>query len=369
MNDESSSLLNRRQARFLIVDDEPANLKLLDKMLRAEGYEHLALVQDPREVLKTFELVGPDIILLDLNMPNLDGYAVLEALKAHARHDLPPVLVLTAQQGRDNRLRALEQGARDYLTKPFDRAELLARVRNLIEAHRLHRLVKDENEILEARVRERTRELRETRLQIVQRLGRAAEYRDNETGYHILRMSHTSALLARHLGWSFEDCELLLHASPMHDIGKIGIPDHILLKPGKLTPEEWEIMKTHATIGAHILEGDDSDVLTMAREIALSHHEKWDGTGYPRGLKGEEIPLAGRIVAMADVFDALTSERPYKQAWSVERALDYIRENRGRHFDPRIVDLFVKHLSEILVIRSRYAEPSDVRQPGGVSQT
>jgi putative two-component system response regulator len=182
-------------------------------------------------------------------------------------------------------------------------------------------------------------------------------------------MSHTSALLARHLGWSFEDCELLLHASPMHDIGKIGIPDHILLKPGKLTPEEWEIMKTHATIGAHILEGDDSDVLTMAREIALSHHEKWDGTGYPRGLKGEEIPLAGRIVAMADVFDALTSERPYKQAWSVERALDYIRENRGRHFDPRIVDLFVKHLSEILVIRSRYAEPSDVRQPGGVSQT
>jgi putative two-component system response regulator len=254
-------------------------------------------------------------------------------------------------------LRALDQGARDYLTKPFDRSELLARVRNLIEAHRLHKLVRDENALLEARVHERTRELRNTRLQIVQRLGRAAEYRDNETGYHILRMSHTSALLARSLGWDPGRCELLLHASPMHDIGKIGIPDHILLKPGKLSPEEWEIMKTHTTIGAHILEGDDSDVLTLAREIALTHHEKWDGTGYPQGLAADDIPVAGRIVAIADVFDALTSERPYKTAWGVDQAVDFLKHNSGAHFDPALIEVFIGRLPEVLAIRTRYAEP------------
>jgi putative two-component system response regulator len=192
---------------------------------------------------------------------------------------------------------------------------------------------------------------------VVQRLGRAAEYRDNETGFHILRMSHTTALLARHLGWDLEQCELLLHASPMHDIGKIGIPDSILLKPGVLDSAEWAIMKSHTLIGANILEGDGSELLTLAREIALTHHEKWDGSGYPNGLKGEAIPISGRMVAIADVFDALTSERPYKKAWSVEAALDYIRKNRGTHFDPNIVDLFLRLLPEILAIRARYAEP------------
>jgi len=357
MNSYPLQLINSKAARLLIVDDEPTNLKLLDKMLRAEGYENLTLIQDPREVLAAYERVAPDVILLDLNMPYLDGFAVLEQLKSLHHLNLPPVMVLTAQQGRENRLRALAEGARDYLTKPFDRSELLARVRNLIDAHQLHKLVKMENEVLESRVRERTRELRETRLQIVQRLGRAAEYRDNETGFHILRMSHTTALLARHLGWDQQQCELLLHASPMHDIGKIGIPDHILLKPGKLDPTEWEIMKTHTLIGANILEGDSSDLLTLAREIALTHHEKWDGSGYPKGLKGDAIPPSGRLVAIADVFDALTSERPYKNAWTVEASLDYIRENRGTHFDPAIVDLFLRVVPEILAIRARYAEP------------
>ncbi len=351
--------MNLKTANLMIVDDEPTNLKLLDKMLRADGYSNLTLIQDPREVLAACEHTTPDVILLDLNMPYLDGFAVLEQLKVLLNTNLPPVLVLTAQHGRENRLHALENGARDYLTKPFDRSELLARVRNLVDAHQLHKLVVMENEVLESRVFERTCELRETRLQIVQRLGRAAEYRDNETGLHILRMSHTTALLAGSLGWGQQQCELILHASPMHDIGKIGIPDHILLKPGKLDPAEWEIMKTHAIIGANILEGDNSELLTLAREIALTHHEKWNGTGYPNALERKSIPLSGRIVALADVFDALTSARPYKKAWPIDAALDYIRTSRGTHFDPDIVDVFLQLIPEVLAIHSRYAEPPE----------
>ena len=200
-------------------------------------------------------------------------------------------------------------------------------------------------------VRERTAELMETRLQIVQRLGLASEYRDNETGKHILRVSQTATLIAKYLGWNEIECEILMHATPMHDVGKIGIPDNVLLKPGKLDPEEWELMKAHTTIGARILEGANSEPLLLAREIALSHHEKWDGSGYPHGLSGKDIHLGGRIVALADVFDALTSERPYKKAWTVDAAINMIRENKGLHFDPELVDIFEKHLPEIIAIR------------------
>ena len=344
-------------ARILIVDDEPANLKLLGKMLGSQGYENLELVQDSRSVVDAYRHSPADLILLDINMPNLDGYGVMEQLKALNDPMLPPIVVLTAQHGKDYLLRALHSGARDFISKPFDRTELLVRVRNLLDVQLAHRHTHEQKSMLETMVRDRTAELSNTRLQVVQRLGRAAEYRDNETGNHILRMSHTSALMARHLGWDDEQCELLLHASPMHDIGKIGIPDHILLKPGKLTPEEWKIMQTHATIGAHILDGDTSDLLCCAREIALSHHEKWDGSGYPSGLAGEEIPLAGRIVALADVFDALTSVRPYKQAWTVEAALAHVRDQSSRHFDPAIVEVFMNCVPEILAIYARFAEP------------
>jgi putative two-component system response regulator len=343
--------------RLLIVDDEPANIKLLDKMLRGAGYNDVLHVSDPREVLPLYHAQGADVILLDLNMPHLDGFEVLARLKALNDPLLPPILVLTAQHGNDHRLRALKEGARDYVTKPFDRAELLARVRNLVEVQRLHVTLRNQNKELEARVHDRTRELRQTRLEIVRRLGRAAEFRDNETGFHILRMSHTSVLLARAVGWDDDQCELLLHASPMHDIGKIGIPDHILLKPGKLDPQEWETMKTHTEIGARILDGSDSALLILAREIAMTHHEKWDGSGYPHGLAGEGIPQAGRITAIADVFDALTSERPYKKAWPLEQAIDYISENRGRHFDPVLAEHFLRLLPEVQDIRARYVEP------------
>ena len=344
-------------ASILVVDDEATNVRLLEKMLASAGYERVVSTQDPREVVNLIYANPFDLILLDINMPHLDGFEVMEQLKQQTGLSIPPILVLTAQQANEYRLRALQSGASDYLTKPFNRTELLARVRNLIEVQLAHKYMREQNAVLDQKVRERTQELYNTRLQIVQRLGRAAEYRDNETGLHIIRMSKISALLGRAAGLSEDQSDLLLNASPMHDIGKIGIPDHILLKPGKFEPAEWEIMKTHAQIGADILADDDSDLLKMAREISLSHHEKWDGSGYPHGLAGEAIPLVGRIVALADVFDALTSERPYKKAWPVEQAVNYIREQSGKHFDPALVEHFLMVLPEIIAIRDRYAEP------------
>jgi len=217
--------------------------------------------------------------------------------------------------------------------------------------------LRSQNKTLEKRVQERTQELFQTQLEIIKRLGLAAEYRDNETGLHIVRMSQISALLAKAAGLDDVEAEMVLNASPMHDIGKIGIPDHILLKPGKLNSEEWVTMQTHTTIGARILSGHHSSLLEMACEIALTHHEKWDGSGYPKGLKGNDIPLTGRIVALADVFDALTSERPYKHAWTARDAVTLIKEDSGKHFDPRLVEQFLSLLPEIVAIKEKYAEP------------
>ena len=344
--------------RILIIDDEPANLKLLERMLRGQGYQGLVLVDDPRDVIDLYRAARPDLILLDINMPHLDGYQVMEQLQALNDPLLPPIVILTAQHGKDYLLRALAAGARDFIAKPFDRTEMLMRVRNLLDAQLAHRLMHDQKKLLEGMVRERTAELRRTQLQVVQRLGMAAEYRDEETGFHILRMSHITALLARAIGWSEADSDLILNASPMHDIGKIGIPDAILLKPGKFEPAEWEIMKTHASIGGKLLAGDDSALMSMAREIALTHHEKWDGSGYPNGLAGAAIALSGRLAALADVFDALTSERPYKKAWTVEAAVQLIQDTSGKHFDPALVKVFMQELPKILQIRERYAEPA-----------
>jgi len=349
--------LDVRRADILLVDDETVNLKLLQRSLEALGYARLTSLSDPRAVLPHYEKHRPDLVVLDLNMPGMNGFEIMGKLRALEKDDMPPVLILTAQHAQEDRVRALRNGAQDYITKPFSIEELSARVRNLLQAQLNRKMIRGRNLQLEQRVCERTRELYDTRLQIVRRLGRAAEYRDNETGLHIVRMSKISALLGDAVGMGRESCELLLNASPMHDIGKIGIPDHILLKPGRFEPDEWEIMKSHTTIGADILSGDDSDILNMAREIAFTHHEKWDGSGYPRGLQGENIPLEGRIVAVADVFDALTSERPYKRAWPIEDALDFVRSQRGQHFDPQLVDLFMENLPAVLEIRNRFAEP------------
>ncbi|MWJ28148.1 response regulator [Halomonas sp. ZH2S] len=345
---------------IIVIDDEPTNLKLVDRMLRAQGYLNLQLIDDSREVVTRYREVGASLILLDINMPHLDGFAVLEQLQALDDPLLPPVIMLTAQSDREFLLHALSLGARDYITKPFDRAEFMMRVRNQLEVHLAKRMMHEQNVVLEEMVRLRTEEVSRTRLQVVRRLGLAAEYRDEETGEHVLRMSRSCELIARELGWSEDQCELMLLASPMHDIGKIGIPDRILLKPGKFEPDEWEIMKTHVTIGVRMLEGDDSDLLRLARDIALAHHEKWDGTGYPNGTAGEAIPLSGRIAAISDVFDALTSPRPYKRAWPLDEALALIEENRGKHFDPAVVDAFFKVLPEIIEAHEHYRDRNEV---------
>lgn len=356
LSEPTSDAMNLQASTVLIVDDEPANVKLLERTLRAFGYHELLSTTDPRTVLDIYRSHACDLIILDLNMPYLDGFEVMRQLQACGAN-LPPILILTAQLEQEHRVRALRDGAHDYVTKPFAVDELMARVRNLLHVQLYQKSMRERNQWLEERVRKRTRELYDTRLQIVQRLGRAAEFRDNETGLHIIRMSKMSQVLAEAAGMSPQDCELLLNASPMHDIGKIGIPDHILLKPGKLDPHEWDVMKTHSTIGAEILSGDGSELLVMARDIALNHHERWDGTGYPGGLRGEQIPLVGRIVALADVFDALTSVRRYKEAWTVEIALNYISSNRGKHFDPQLVDVFQTQCEKILAIKEQFAEP------------
>jgi putative two-component system response regulator len=347
-----------KQCTILIVDDEPANIKLLKRMLGMDGYTNIVTTDDPRQASSLYQQYQCDLVLLDIRMPHMNGFEVLAELKRLST-DPPLVVVLTAQTSYEYRLRALTDGARDFIGKPFDRAELLARVANMLEMHLLQKQVREHNQILEQKVRERTAELYDTRLEIVRRLGRAAEFRDNETGMHIIRMSKISALIGQDYGLDLEQCEMLLNASPMHDIGKIGIPDHVLLKPDKLSPDEWEVMKTHARIGADILAGHESELLDMARIIALTHHEKWDGSGYPQGLAGEAIPLPGRIVALADVFDALTSVRPYKQAWRIEEAVKLIDENRGRHFDPQLVDVFMQSLDDIVEIKKQYADPDD----------
>lgn len=349
-------MIDHSQAKIFIVDDESRNLRLLDRMLRSQNYQDLTLIEDPREVLPLYKEQQPDLLLLDLNMPHLDGFEVMAQLKELEELLPAGIVVLTAQHGREYLLRALNAGAKDFLTKPFDGNELFARVRNLLDAQLAHRMVQNQKTTLEEMVKQRTEELHHTRLKVVQRLGMAAEYRDEETGNHILRMSHMCELLARSIGWSEEQCDLILNASPMHDIGKIGIPDNILLKPGKLEAHEWEIMKSHAEIGAKLLGDDESSLMTLAREIAMSHHEKWNGTGYPNGLSGEEIPLSGRIAALADVFDALTSERPYKDAWPIGKAVTFIEGQSGVHFDPDLVKVFLAKLPEIVKIKQRFAD-------------
>jgi putative two-component system response regulator len=275
-------------------------------------------------------------------MPHLDGFALLESLKAAVPQDVYlPVLVLTADITPETRRKALAEGAKDFLTKPFDVDEVLLRIKNMLETRALHLELRSQNQLLEERVRERTRDLEEAHIDTFERLALAAEYRDDDTGQHTLRVGLTSALVAREVGLPAAEVELIERAAGLHDVGKIGVPDAILLKPGKLTAEEFEVVKTHTSIGARLLSGSRSPLLRLAEEIAWAHHERWDGTGYA-GMSSEAIPLSGRIAAVADVFDALTHDRPYKRAWSVDEALTEIRSQRRRQFDPEVVDAFLR---------------------------
>lgn len=343
-------------ARILIVNDQKLDDLVLEKILKSAGYHQILFVSDSRQATAAYQHYHPDIILLDLNMPQRDGFAVMEELKNIEKESYLPILVLSGESAPEKRLRALQSGAKDFLSKPYEGVEVLTRIHNILEVRMLHNQIRDQNRILETKVLEHTKELRDTRLDIIHRLARTAEYRDNETGIHIMRMSRYCACLGAAAGMSDPQCELLLHASPLHDIGKIGIPDDILLKPGKLDTAEFEIMKTHTTLGAELLSGSSFALMKMAAIIALTHHEKWDGTGYPKGLRGVNIPLVGRIAGICDVFDALTSRRPYKEPWPVQKAVDHIQTDSGAHFDPRLVEYFLKVIPEIKNIRTYHNE-------------
>ena len=325
----------------LVVDDEGGNLMLLRQILQAEY--RLLFAKDGLRALELARSESPDLILLDVMMPGMTGHEVCRRLKFDPATARIPVIFVTALTDAVDEIAGFEAGAVDYIGKPLSPAIVLARVRTHLSLVRFD-------------------ELKETRLQIVQRLGLAAEYKDNETGMHVIRMSHYAHLLALAAGMSPASAEDLLNAAPMHDVGKIGIPDTILKKQGRLDPDEWRVMQTHTTIGADIIGRHPRGLLAMAREVALTHHEKWDGTGYPAGLAGEDIPFEGRIVAVVDVFDALTSCRPYKPSWSVPRAVEYLREQRGRHFDPNLVDLFLSRMDEVGAIQARWAEPDPALQ-------
>lgn len=331
----------KREARVLIVDDEPANVRVLELMLSRVGYGRVSCTTDSRRVLALFEELAPDLVLLDLHMPHIDGFALLGQLTERTPPgEYCPILVLTADATEQARERALSTGAHDFLTKPFQRTEVLLRIQNLLSTRFLHQRLRRHNAELDERVRERTRELEEAQLEVLARLNLAAEFRDDETGHHTRRVGENAAKIAAALNLGDAEIELIRTAAPLHDVGKIAIPDAILLKPGPLTPEEFAVMRTHTTAGARMLAGGRSELLALAEKIALSHHERWDGSGYPHGLSGQAIPLAARIVALADFDDALRHARPYRGAWEPDRVLAEIRRETGAHFDPEVVDAF-----------------------------
>ena len=329
------------RARILIVDDEITNIQLLRRLLERAGFTRIATTCDPRDARTLYVEFRPDLILLDLHMPNMDGLAVMQELNQIAEATYLPVLILTGDVSPEARRDALSRGAKDFLHKPFSPDEVLLRINTLLETRFLYLQIQSQNQMLDAKVRERTRELEAAQIEIIERLAKAAEFRDDNTGQHTERVGQMAALIARQVGLPDAQVSLIRRAAPLHDVGKIGIPDTILLKLGKLTEDEFEVVKTHTTIGARILSGSRFPILRLAEEIAFSHHERWDGYGYA-GIRRESIPLAGRIVAVADVFDALTQQRPYKQAWPVTEAIAEIERQRDRHFDPVLVDAFMR---------------------------
>ena len=357
-----------KQLRIIAVDDDEPNLLVLQRILERDGYNDVHVTTDPARLPELLLELPPDLVLLDLHMPGIDGVQLMERVKPLASSgdgtsDIP-FLVLTADVTDEARRRALSAGASDFLTKPVDRVELLLRVRNLLKVKHLQDQMRRYNATLEHDVAERTQELEQARMEVLERLALAAEFRDDDTQEHAWRIGRICAMVAMQLGLPDDEVELMSRAAPLHDLGKIGIPDEILLKPGKLTDEEFEVMKTHTTIGAEILAGSRSPVLRLAERIALSHHERWDGSGYPGGLSGDDIPLEGRIVAIADVFDALTHARPYKEAWPLADAVAEIEDQAGRQFDPEVAAAFTRLDHAVLLRplgRRSLAEPAPSR--------
>ena len=342
--------------RVLIVDDSDINLILFGALVKKLDNCEPHSFADPLEGLAWATANAPDLIIVDYMMPHIDGLEFIERLRVLPGREHVPILMITANDQKQVRYRALNIGANDFLTKPVDKVEFLARAKNMLTLSAARNALSNRAEWLADEVRKATAEILARESDTVLRLCKAAEFRDPETGAHILRMAHYSQLIAANLGLPADQQKLLLEAAPMHDIGKVGIPDGILLKPGRLDPNEFSVMKKHTVFGYELLKGSHSRILQAGAEIALSHHEKWDGSGYPNALSGENIPIFGRIVAVADVYDALTSERPYKRAWSREDALKHIRNNSGSHFDPVCVQAFFQNLDAVDAIAHRFRE-------------
>lgn len=358
-------------ARVMIVDDEPLNVTVVRKFLQRAGYEHFDEVTDATQAIARVYSEEPDVLLLDLMMPGVSGLEILAAVRADPHLSSLPILILTASCDRETKAEALNLGATDFLAKPVDPVELVPRVRNAL-------MVKNREDALEELVAKRTVELERSRREVIHCLARAAEFRDNDTGRHVLRVGKYVGLIASQLGMTASECEQIELAATLHDIGKIGIPDAILLKPGKLDPDEFELMQKHSSYGEKIVSAMDttelaaffghakfgseiigecsSPILQIASRISLTHHERWDGTGYPLGLAGESIPIEGRITAIADVFDALSSRRPYKAPFPLVDCLTIMEEGRGKHFDPTILDAFFARQEEVVAVRNEFAD-------------
>ena len=355
--------------RILVIDDEEPIRRLLGYLLQTHGYETV-LASDAREARQRLDELPFALILCDVNMPGESGMDLVRTIIKEHPHTA--TIMVTGLDSSVLANAALEMGAFGYIIKPFESNEVLIDVANALRRRRLEMENRLHRENLEDVVRTRTmalqqalewlerseKELRLSREETIQRLAIAAEYRDSATAQHIQRMSHYCEMLARRYGLSNERCDLIRTASPMHDIGKIGTPDHVLLKPGKFTQEEFNVIAQHAEIGYRILGGSDAEILKVAATIAWTHHERWDGSGYPRKLKGEAIPIEGRIAAIADAFDALTTQRVYKPAFELSHAVDLMSKHRGEHFDPELLDVFFASIDEIKRIHEQYADRS-----------
>ena len=358
----------RKKEKILIIDDERVNRKILEGLLTSYGLEWASAESGPEGLALLDGSI--DLVLLDIMMPGMNGFLVAKAIREMPKFVDLPIIMVTSLSTKDDRLRAVEAGANDFVAKPIDSTELSVRMASLLRMKKFHDELKDYQAHLEEMVSDKTKSLRgalveleharlatvRAHMETIHKLSAAAEYKDEDTASHIMRMSRYCAVIAEHAGFDAESVDLILNSSPMHDIGKLGIPDAILLKPGKLDAKEWEIMRQHAEIGAKILGNSSSQYLELGAVIAMTHHEKWDGSGYPQGLAGEDIPIYGRICAVADVFDALTTRRPYKEALSNERALEIMTQGRGQHFDPALFDIFLAQISRIEAIQGEYQD-------------
>ncbi len=354
--------MEENKPTILIVDDVEHNQVLLRDFVLTLGYPSM-IANNGLEALMLIKETLPDLILLDVMMPNMDGLETLEALKSEDKFCKIPVIMISAMDEMDTVIDCIKKGAIDYLSKPFNPILLNARIESALANKKLQdkedeykKKIENYNLQLESDIWKQSHDLTQVQLGFIHRLASASEHRETQTESHVVRISHYCSKLGAALKWDKSRCDLIFKASPMYDVGKFGIPDRVLLKPEKLDHDEWDIMKTHSTIGASILKGGSSEIEIMAENIALTHHEKWDGTGYPKGLKGTEIPIEGRIVAIADVFDALTSEKPYKDAWTVEKAMKCIEEGSGTFFDPDLVQHFKQILPEIIQIKNQFSD-------------